>query len=177
MGATMLRSGFARELFCFLFLLIVTQAVPVAAAPGDVVVKLSQAKITVDENGEEVSGNADLSLPGDIIEYKAVYANKGKEAVSGLTAIMPVPVGMQFTGQLSPSGSYLASVDGKTFDTAPLMREVRQADGTMKKVPVPLSEYRALRLPLDELKVKESKTVTARMQIAPLIAPQEAAAP
>src|SRR3990167_7374765 len=73
LGATMLRSGITRTLSNFLFLLIVALATPVAAASGDVVVKLSQAKITIDEDGNESSGSADLSLPGDLIEYKAVY--------------------------------------------------------------------------------------------------------
>lgn len=190
MGATMLRDRVAKAIYTFLFLAVVAQAASallfvllIAQATagettaGDVAVKLSQSKIVLDKDGKETAGSADLSLPGDLIEYKAVYSNKSERPIKGLMAVLPVPIGMQFTGKTTPAGPYQASVDGKTFDKAPLMREVRQPDGKMKKVPVPLSEYRALKLPLGELKAKESKAITSRMQISPLIAPQQTAAP
>jgi len=145
---------------------------PVAlAGPKDVVVELSQSKVVTKADGHETLERADTALPGDVIEYRVEYRNKGKDDITGLAASLPIPAGTRFTGLLNPSGNYLASVDGKSFEKAPLQREVKRPDGKVKLEPVPLDQYRALRWPLGTIKASKSQVVTARVQIIPLDIP------
>ena len=141
------------------------------AGPNDVVIELAQSKVVTGADGVEVLEGADTALPGDIIEYRAEYRNKGKEDVKGLAASLPIPAGTRFTGVLTPAENYQASLDGRSFEKAPLVRKVKQPDGKIKVEPVPLNLYRALRWPLGTIKASQSEVVMARVQVIPLDAP------
>jgi len=58
-----------------------------------------------------------------------------------------------------------ASIDGSLFYPVPLTRQVRAADGQLKTVNVPLSEYRALRWSLGALAAGASREVVLRARV------------
>ena len=67
-------------------------------------------------------------------------------------------------GSSQPAGAQ-ASLDGKTFEPIPLLREVKKADGTTEKQPVPLAEYRALRWSIDLLDAGKETPVQLRAKV------------
>lgn len=138
-----------------------------AFADGDVHVALTAQRVTL-VDGKEVLVSADKARPGDVIEYAAVYRNDGRNAVSGLDATLPVPNGLEYLPKTAAPAVVLASTDGIAFAPVPLVRTSRTADGREVIREVPLSEYRALRWAVGTLAVKESRTVRARMRVAPL---------
>lgn len=138
-----------------------------AFADGDVRVALTSQRVTL-VDGKEVLVSADRARPGDVIEYRAVYRNDGPTAVRELDATLPVPNGLEYLPKTAAPAVVLASTDGRTFAPIPLVRRTRTADGREVVREVPLSEYRALRWSLGTLAAKESRTVRARVRVAPL---------
>lgn len=138
-----------------------------AFAEGDVHVALTAQRVTIAQ-GKEVLVSAEKARPGDVIEYRAVYKNSGRAAVRELDATLPVPNGLEYLPKTAAPAVVLASLDGRTFAPVPLVRKTRTADGREEIREVPLAEYRALRWPIGTLAAKESRTVRARMRVAPL---------
>lgn len=119
---------------------------------------------------ETVDGNtvfrpAQASKPGDVLEYRVSYTNHSAAAVTGLVASLPIPAGTTLLerSQLPPNA--LASTDGTQFAPLPLMRLVKQSDGSEHQERVPLGEYRALRWTLGPLAAGKSAQVSARVRI------------
>lgn len=115
-----------------------------------VAVSLTARKVVV-QDGKETLQAADKARPGEVIQYEAVYRNAGSTAVHGLQATVPVPEGLAYVAGSSKPANAQASLDGKNFQSIPLMREVKKVDGTTVKQAVPLAEYRALRWSIDSL--------------------------
>ena len=65
----------------------------------------------VTQNGKETASEAKQARPGDVIEYRATYANVGATPVANLLATLPIPNDMEFTGATQPTGAE-ASTDG-----------------------------------------------------------------
>lgn len=137
----------------------------VVRAAGDVSVVLTAQRVAV-VDGKEILSPAEQASPGDVIEYRAEYKNAGAAAVKQLAATLPVPNGMEY---LPKTGApELASLDGRKFEPVPLKRRVRLADGREVLRDVPANEYRWLRWTLGTLAPKQSRTVSARVRVAPL---------
>ena len=155
----------------FLFL-CVTLALPLAAAAGDdVTVSLEARKVTADARGKELFAPGDHARPGDVLEYRARYANPGVGAVKQLVATLPIPAGVEYLAASALPASAQASLDGKTFAPIPLRRTVRLADGREVMREVPASEYRWLRWTFASLKGQSSEIVRARVRVsAPAVA-------
>ena len=65
---------------------------------------MKHQKIVRGADGKENYTSADSAKPGDVIEYKAVYRNKGKKAATNLLATIPVPLGTDYlTGSAKPA--------------------------------------------------------------------------
>jgi uncharacterized repeat protein (TIGR01451 family) len=156
-----------KRTFAFAIVSVALFAPALAFAEGDVHVALTAQRVIVND-GKEVLAPADKARPGDVIEYRAVYKNDGRTAVSNLDATLPVPSGLEYLPKTAAPAVVLASTDGKSFAPVPLVRKERTADGREVVREVPLSEYRALRWAVGTLAAKESRTVRARMRVAPL---------
>ena len=121
--------------------------------------------------GAEVFKPADKANPGDVIEYRARYANKGAIGVAALAATIPVPPGTEYwNGTARPNGA-LASADGINFSQMPLKRSVRTADGKTRDELVPTAEYRALRWELGALPAGADAVVSLRVRVTPATPP------
>lgn len=147
-----------------MMILVVLVCSAMVALPllAEVTVQLTAYKV-VKNAGKETLTAADKMMPGETVEYKAVYKNTNKSAVHDVKASLPIPQGMQFVPKTAVPAAPMASTDGVNFSQLPLMKQVKGADGKMHEEPVPYSEYRSLRWDLGEIPAGGSKTVSARM--------------
>jgi uncharacterized repeat protein (TIGR01451 family) len=137
------------------------------APPGDLASVLTQSKVTVGADGKEVLAPAANAAPGDLIEYRVTYTNRGKAAVTGVEASLPVPPGMAYVASSARPEGGLASLGDARFEPIPLKRRVKLADGRTEDREVPATEYKALRWKLGELAAGRSASVSARMRLVP----------
>ena len=146
-----------------------TPSAGMAAGDADVKVILLANKVVVDQSGKEIFAAAREARPGDVLEYRAVYRNQGKQAVHNVLAVLPVPANsMSYVPASANPQRVWASLDGRKFEAVPLMRMVMLPDGKRESRPVPVSEYRYLRWDLGELKPGTQTAVTARMRMSQL---------
>ncbi len=152
------------SLLSLVLALVVIAPTTYAQEQNPVAVNLTAKKV-VGKDGKEVLEPADKAKPGDVIQYEAVYRNSGQTAVKGLQATVPVPVGLTYVANSAKPAGALASLDGKTFQPIPLLREVKKPDGTTEKQPVPLAEYRALRWSIEPLEGGKEVAVQLRAAV------------
>jgi uncharacterized repeat protein (TIGR01451 family) len=121
--------------------------------------------------GKPVFKPAGDGRPGDVLQYSTTYRNSGSAAASRLLATVPVPAGTSYIAASAEPGQAMASTDGISFAPMPLTRTVKQADGSVRKEPVPLNEYRALRWEIGVLPAGASTVVGLRVRIdTPVVA-------
>ena len=112
-------------------------------------------EVKVELAGSVERGGARLGLdkvedvkPGEILDWQIVSSNEGTGAARDYKAVGHIPAGTVLVAgsATAESGSTVTySIDGgKTFSTQPIIEE-RQADGTVKKVPAPVSMYTEVR--------------------------------
>ncbi len=115
--------------------------------------------------GKAVFKPASDGKPGEVLEYSSTYRNGGAVAVDKLQATIPVPAGTTFIAGSAEPAQAQASTDGSRFAPMPLLRSVKQPDGSERKEPVPLAEYRALRWDVGTLAAGRSTVVSLRVRI------------
>ena len=128
---------------------------------------LEAYRITVDEDGEEISVPTTEVTPGDLIEYRLTYSNILDESVTSLYATLPIPIGMEFvldSASPNPEGASLSNT-GSAFQQLPLTRQVRQPDGTTIEEEVPGREYRRLRWLVPSLEAGDQVILVARVKV------------
>ena len=116
-------------------------------------------------NGKQVLAPATAGQPGDLVEYSGTYRNSGAKPVEKLVATIPVPAGTTFVAGTAEPLRAEASTDGARFAPMPLVRTVRQADGTVRLEPVPLADYRFVRWEIGTLAPAGEAVVRLRVQI------------
>ena len=116
-------------------------------------------------DGAEALLPAQSVKPGDILQYTAVYKNADSRPVSRLVASLPIPTGTELVPASTLPRDVLASLDGKVYAAAPLMRKLRRTDGQLVDVPVPLTEYRYLRWPEQQIAAGGSFSTSARVRV------------
>ncbi len=136
-----------------------------AAAQAPAVTSALQASRVDLVDGKAVHKPAESGRPGDLIEYAGTYRNAGKTAVERLAATIPVPAGTTFVASSADPAGAQASTDGTRFAAIPLMRTVRQADGSTRQEPVPLADYRFVRWDLGTLPASGERVVRLRVRI------------
>ncbi len=116
-------------------------------------------------DGKAVLKPATQSKPGDVIDYSSTYKNAGTAAADKLLATVPVPAGTTLVAGSAQPAQAQASIDGAVFAPMPLMRNVRQPDGSQRSEAVPLAEYRALRWDLGTLAAGRTSVVSLRVRV------------
>jgi uncharacterized repeat protein (TIGR01451 family) len=112
-------------------------------------------EVKVELSGSVERGGNRLSLdkvenvkPGEILDWQIVSSNEGTAEAHDYKTVGHIPTGTALvSGSASAeSGSTVTySIDGgKTFSTQPVIEE-RQADGSVKRVPAPVSMYTEVR--------------------------------
>jgi hypothetical protein len=152
-----------------LTLLAICIAQPVLAAQTaatDLAVELTVYQVTNRPDGKETLTPAEQAKPGDVLEYQAVYRNRGKKLAKSVRASLPIPTGNAVLAVDSPRpANPLASTDGSRFAPFPLMRWVVLPDGQREQRPVAAAEYRTLRWELGDLAPGSSAKVSARVRV------------
>ena len=144
------------------------------AQPAQITSELRVERVEI-VDGQTGFKPAQLTKPGDVLEYRVQYTNRSASAVTGLVANLPIPAGTTLVARSELPPGVLASTDGAHFAPPPLMRAVGQPDGSERQVPVPIEEYRALRWNLGTLAAGQSEQVQARVRVN--TAPPPAAGP
>lgn len=136
-----------------------------AVGDGDVAVHLEASKVVAQAGGESLQP-ATAARPGDTVEYRATYTNRGKSVARNVEATLPIPAGtLVYLPATARPAAVLASLDSNQFAPVPLTRTVIRANGTKELQPVPYAEYRYLRWTLGDLAPGASTTVRARMNL------------
>ena len=143
-----------------------TASMPAAAADkATLTSELQVWNVVKKADGAEALLPAQSVKPGDVLQYTAVYRNADSRAVNRLVASLPIPAGTELVAASTLPRDVLASLDGKVFAAAPLMRKQRRADGQQVDVPVPLTEYRYLRWPEQQVAGGGSFSTSARVRV------------
>lgn len=127
-------AAFAQKKFMML-----TAARPVVKVMLAGAVERDDAKVPVEQ--------ASLVKSGEVMNWTITSVNEGNAPANEYKAVGKIPAGTQFvTGSANAEGATVAySIDnGKTFSATPTVDE-RQADGSIKKVPAPVSMYQQIR--------------------------------
>jgi hypothetical protein len=148
-----------------LFALLALVLVPAASAAGEVGVELEAWRVVSQLDGSERLEAADQARPGDVIEYRARFTNHTGVTVLGLKGLIPIPAETEYLVASANPAAVEASTNGDSFSPVPLLRPVRQEDGTERWEAVPLVEYRFLRWTVAELAEDEEAVVSARVRI------------
>lgn len=134
------------------------------------VVELEQFKVVENDDGEEQLVEAENVRPGDVIEYRVTYRNRGTTEIADLIAVLPIPgeTAYQANSAAPPGFPAEAATEDGEYGPEPLVRLVRQADGELREEPVPYAEYRSLRWAVGDLSPGHEIVVKARVEVAPL---------
>ena len=138
--------------------LLATTALPaLSAAPAsaqELTSALTYAVVGHAEDGTETL-TADVPVrPGDVIEYKIAHVNGTEDDVSGLAVALPVPEGVTValgaeSSSLPATFEVQAELDpmkpGLEWSTLPAMRDVIEADGQIRREPLPADQIEAVR--------------------------------
>lgn len=100
--------------------------------------------------------------PGDVIVYRATYHNLSANTLSGIAATIPVPKGTVAVLENDEPVPPMASVNGRTFHSTPLLRTL---PNTGAQEPIPAAEYVAMRWPVASLPAGESFTAEIRVRV------------
>lgn len=120
-------------------LLALTFVASAVQAQGPLNSRLDAVKVTRDAAGVESFVPAGEVAPGDLVEYRLTYANTGASGISQLTVNGPVPKGTRYVPNSAAAATRHTlrfSYDGgKTWLATPPLREVRTADGQVRREP------------------------------------------
>ena len=153
--------------FIIVLMAAVFFALPVLAADkGSVAVELTGRKVVKDASGKEKFESAEKAKPGDVIEYRAVYRNKGKGTVTNLKGVIPVPMGTEFIPGSAKPSQITVSLDDKEYAPVPLKRKVTLPSGKKEMQDVPYEEYRFIRWDMQTLAPGKGSTVSMRVKLS-----------
>jgi len=115
---------------------------------GRPVVKVTLSGMVERDDTKVPVEKAALVSAGEILDWTITSVNEGNAPASEYNAVGKIPAGTQFVkGSATADGSAAVtfSIDnGKSFSSTPMVDE-RQADGSIKKVPAPVSMYHQIR--------------------------------
>jgi uncharacterized repeat protein (TIGR01451 family) len=129
-----------------------------------------QISATVERGGAKLSlEKAKAVQAGEALDWRISSANEGNASARNYQVVGQIPKGTIFVadsakGEGDAKVSY--SIDGgKTFSAQPLIDE-KQADGSIKKVPAPVSMYTQLRFEwASELPVQSQFNAAYRVRV------------
>ena len=154
------------QMVCCAFLtLAICAGEAFAQKANDVAVTLKAQKVLQTREGREVLQVADRAMPGEIIQYDALYKNQSGGSVRQLEPTLPIPAGLEYIADSAKPAPTRASLDGRNFAPIPLMRQVTLPTGETRQEQVPVSEYRALRWELGDLDAGKSALISARAKL------------
>lgn len=131
----------------------------------DVLVTMAVKKVVKGNVGKEMLQSADQAKPGDILQYTATYTNKTNKVWRDLEATIPIPGYTEYIPASSRPAGAKASLDGQSFQSIPLRRKVKQAEGMEITQVIPYGEYRALRWFVGKLAENQELKFSTRVKV------------
>ncbi len=131
----------------------------------DVLVTMEVKKVVKGNDGKEMLQSADQAKPGDILQYTATYTNKTNKSWRDLEATIPIPTYTEYVPASSRPAGAKASLDGQSFQSIPLRRRVKQADGKEITQLIPYGEYRAVRWFVGKLAENQELKFSTRVKV------------
>jgi hypothetical protein len=131
----------------------------------DVLVTMEVNKVVKGDDGKEVLQSAEQAKPGDILQYTATYTNKTNKIWRDLEATIPIPTYTEYVPASSRPAGAKASLDGQSFQSIPLRRKVKQADGKEITQLIPYGEYRTLRWFVGKLSENQELKFSTRVKV------------
>lgn len=130
-------------------ILLIICFIPSVVLCQDLESSMTAYRVLIDKKGNEKFQKTDSAAPGETIEYRIFYKNKGKTTVEKLTVNGPVPANTYYVGgsdRGSDSYNLLVTIDnGKTWEPEPVKRMKKMSDGTKKEVIIPPDQYTHIR--------------------------------
>lgn len=175
-----LTQGIRRFLALVSLLSIGLVAIPAGAADADpalggsaktqapIAINLKQFRVVQGENGDTRFLDARVVMPGDVIEYRATYVNRGSSTLP-VVATMPIPESMEYIKDSAQSNKKLAhtvALKDAQFSNEPLLQKVLSASGVTQSQPVPYASYRYVRWDLGRLAPGNAVEVSVRAKVA-----------
>lgn len=139
---------------------------PVSAQSKEPLSVELKAQKVVMADGKELFEPADKAQPGEIIQYSAIYKNNSPAGIGKLKPNLPIPAGTEYIANSAKPKPTEASLDGKKFESFPIKRKYKTADGKEELRDVPASDIRALRWSVATLDGGASTTMVARVRVS-----------
>jgi len=171
MKLTQIPRFWTSELLALLIILAALVVALSASAAEDLNIQLTAHRVFTQTNGQEQLAPAQQALPGDIVQYDALYQNRSNRALRQLQPILPIPAGMEYVPDSARPEPTHASLDGRRFEPIPLKRSVTLPTGQVLEEEVAPGEYRALRWSVGNLAASATTNVVARTRVAPVGSP------
>ena len=105
--------------------------------------------VKTNAEGQEYRQPAKETEPGNILEYNLSYTNQMDKSLSGLVVSGPIPANTMYVGRSARAGvdaDLLVSIDGgASFESEPVTRQKRMANGKIETVVIPAEKYTNIR--------------------------------
>lgn len=137
-------------------------------ATAPITINLTQYKVVKDEQGKLAYVDAALVVPGDIVEYRAVYSNRSN-SVLPVVATLPIPESMEYVQKSAKSNAkaaYTVATKEASYAQEPLQQKVTTASGATLSQPVPYASYRFVRWDLGRLSPGSSVEVSVQTKVS-----------
>jgi len=125
-----------------------------AYAKGPLTGDIQAFVVSVDDDGVEKVTSADVTEPGQILEFQIVFTNNGDSHVNGIQVVDPIPENTRFIGDSHRSdvpAAFEVSIDGgESFEAEPVRRIETREDGTQQEVVITPDQYTHVRWLADE---------------------------
>jgi uncharacterized repeat protein (TIGR01451 family) len=137
-----------------------------AVQSGSPAMKINLSGTVARPSGNVAIEKAGSVNPGEVINYTIISNNEGSGSARDYKTVGPVPARTIYVdGSAKAEGaSAVYSIDGSKSYSAKPMVDQRQPDGSIKKVPAPLSMYTHVRFEWSDPLVAASHT-TASYQV------------
>lgn len=142
--------------------------VPTNKTQSPIVITLKQFKVVKEANGETKFLDGTIVVPGDVLEYRAAYTNRGTVPLS-VVASLPVPESVEYVKESAKAKGnipYTVAQKDSQFAPEPLMKKTVSASGAALLQPVPYAAYRFVRWDLGAMAPGSTVEVSIRTKVS-----------
>lgn len=157
----------------YLVAMLVTAVVASSTAfssDSPLVNRLQAYLVQYDQSGNEKLKSVNVAEPEQLIEYQLTYENISNAELEGLVITGPIPSSTEYQAKSAKTvvtSELLVSIDGgKTFESEPVKRTVRNAKGQEEVTIIPPSKYTHVRWKANEkLAAKSTQLFAYRVKV------------
>ena len=110
-------------------------------------------RVKFNEQGEKYLEPASNAAKGDVLEYQLTYTNTTKKELNGLVVTGPIPANTSYikkSGKAFSASKLYVSIDGGvTYESEPVLRQVKMPNGKFMSTLIPEDKYTNIRWTLD----------------------------